>query len=79
MWLVQDRAFRWYILEQGEYRQQQPDRLGVLSSPFFPGLRLDVQALLRGEMSRVLSVRQEGLGSPEHQAFVEELSRASSQ
>ncbi|MEQ8464856.1 Uma2 family endonuclease [Coleofasciculus sp. E1-EBD-02] len=93
VWLVQDRVFRWYILEQGEYRQQQPDSLGmltlrlrsastpsgaeVLSSPFLPGLRLDVQALLRGEMSRVLTVLQEGLGSPEHQAFVEELSRAS--
>ncbi|WP_044209929.1 Uma2 family endonuclease [Coleofasciculus chthonoplastes] len=67
VWLVQDRAFRWYILEQGEYRQQQADSLGMLSSPFFPGLQLDVQALLRGEMSRVLTVLQEGLGSPEHQ------------
>ncbi|EDX72489.1 hypothetical protein MC7420_3561 [Coleofasciculus chthonoplastes PCC 7420] len=59
MWLVQDRAFRWYILEQGKYRQQQADSLGMLSSPFLPGLRLDVQALLRGEMSRVLSIKSD--------------------
>ncbi|MEQ9483385.1 Uma2 family endonuclease [Coleofasciculus sp. F4-SAH-05] len=79
VWLVQDREFRWYVLDQGEYRQQQPDSLGVLSSPFLPGLRLDVQALLRGDMSRVLTVLQEGIGCPEHQAFVEELSRTSLQ
>ncbi|MEQ9359169.1 Uma2 family endonuclease [Coleofasciculus chthonoplastes] len=95
VWLVQDRKFRWYVLDQGEYRQQQPDSLGVLtlrlrsastpsgaevlSSPFLPGLRLDVQALLRGDMSRVLTVLQEGIGCPEHQAFVEELSRTSLQ
>jgi len=59
VWLVQDRVFRWYILEQGEYRQQQADSLGMLSSPFLPGLRLDVQALLRGEMSRVLSIKSD--------------------
>ncbi|MEQ9623708.1 Uma2 family endonuclease [Coleofasciculus chthonoplastes] len=79
VWLVQDREFRWYILDQGEYRQQQPDSLGVLSSPFLPGLRLDVQALLRGDMSRVLTVLQVGIGCPEHQAFVEELYRTSLQ
>jgi Uma2 family endonuclease len=76
VWLVQEIEFRWYILDQGEYRQQQRDAVGMLNSPFFPGLRLDVQALLQGEMPRVLTGLQEGLGAPEHQAFVEELSRA---
>ena len=31
----------------GEYRQQQPDSLGRLSSPFFPGLRLDYRRCCR--------------------------------
>lgn len=73
VWLVQEREFRWYVLDEGEYRQQQPDSLGVLSSPFFPGLRLDVRALLRGDMQQVLAALQEGLGSQEHRAFVEEI------
>jgi len=64
--------------ESEQIEQALTDFIRV-TSPFLPGLRLDVQALLRGEMSRVMTVLQEGLGSPEHQAFVEELSRASSQ
>jgi len=61
VWLVVDREFRWYVLENGEYRQQQPDVAGDLSSPFFPGLCLDVRALLTGDMAKVLSVLQSGL------------------
>ena len=76
VWLVQETEFRWYVLEAGEYQQQQPDT-GMLSSPFFPGLCLDVKALLKGEMQQVLSVLQQELGSQEHRAFVEQLSRAS--
>lgn len=75
VWLVQETDFRWYVLEEGEYRQQQPDTSGVLSSPFLPGLRLDVQALLRGEMQLVLAGLQEGLNGKEHGLFVERLSR----
>jgi Uma2 family endonuclease len=74
VWLVQETEFRWYVLEEGEYRQRQSDSFGVSSSPFFPGLRLDVRALLRGEMQQVLTVLQEGLDSPEHRAFVGQLS-----
>ncbi|MGB7442594.1 MAG: Uma2 family endonuclease [Coleofasciculaceae cyanobacterium] len=73
VWLVQEGEFRWYVLDQGEYRQQQPDSFGVSSSPFFAGLRLDVQALLRGDMQRVLTVLQEGLNGEKHGLFVEQL------
>ncbi len=62
VWLVEENEFRWYVLEKGTYRQQEPDR-DLLSSPFFPGLRLDVSALLAGDMAKVLSVLQSGLQS----------------
>jgi len=62
VWLVEENEFRWYVLEKGTYRQQKPDR-DLLSSPFFPGLRLDVSALLAGDMAKVLSVLQSGLQS----------------
>lgn len=73
VWVVQENEFRWYVLDHREYRLQQPDELGIVSSPFFPGLRLDVQALLSGKMQQVLTVLQAGLNSPEHQDFVTRL------
>lgn len=73
VWLVSERALRWYRLEEGEYRPQAADAAGVLSSAVFPGLRLDPEALLAGEMQRVLAAVQAGLGSAAHQAFVQQL------
>jgi hypothetical protein len=49
----------------------------VIKSRIFPGLWLDMAALLTGEMAKVLTVLQQGLNSTEHQAFVERLSRQS--
>ena len=70
IWLVQEREFRWYALAEGKYRQQQPDESGCIKSLFFPGLDLEVQALLAGRMERVLAKVQEGLGSEEHKSFL---------
>jgi len=76
VWLVDDRAFRWYLLEAGTYQQQATDSSGILKSPFFPGLWLDIPALLAGKMQQVLAVLQQGLNSLEHQTFVETLARS---
>jgi Uma2 family endonuclease len=73
VWLTQEQAFRWYVLQEGEYVQQQPDGLGILRSQVFPGLQLAVEALLAGEMQRVLVVLQEGIDSEMHQRFVARL------
>ncbi|NEQ10045.1 MAG: Uma2 family endonuclease [Moorea sp. SIO4E2] len=75
VWLVQEQQFRWYELDAGEYVQQQPDQLGVLSSNVFPGLQLAVGALLAGEMQRVLAVLQEGIDSKAHKDFVARLAQ----
>jgi Uma2 family endonuclease len=71
VWLVQDQAFRWYLWEEGRYRQQQPDKSEILKSPFFPGLWLDVPALLAGQMQQVLATVNSGINSGQHQEFVE--------
>ena len=73
VWLTQERAFRWYMLQSGEYVQQQPDKLGILRSQAFPGLQLAVGALLAGEMQRVLTILQAGIESETHQSFVARL------
>ncbi len=73
VWVILEEEFRWYVLEEGDYRQQEPDGVGCLRSPFFPGLVLDVKALLAGEMGQVLMRLQGVMGSPEHERFVEVL------
>ena len=76
VWLVEDQKFRWYIWTEGTYQQLSPDESCLLKSPFFPGLWLDVSALLAGEIQQVLLVLNSGINSSEHQAFVEQLSKA---
>jgi len=60
---------------EGTYQQQPADESGILKSPFFPGLWLDVSALLAGEMQQVLSTLNLGINSSEHQVFVEQLQK----
>jgi len=43
---------------------------GVYRSETFPGLWLTPEAVLRGDLARVLEVLQESLASPAHTAFV---------
>jgi hypothetical protein len=75
VWRVLDRAFDWFVLAGSQY-----DRLaltaGVLRSPTFPGLWLDPDALLRGELAAVLRALQQGLADPDHAAFVTRLGQA---
>jgi len=66
----------WFVLREGRYQRLEPDEAGVLRSGVFPGLWLDPQALLKGELATVLKVLQEGLASEEHEAFVKRLREA---
>jgi len=75
VWRVWDKAIDWFMLDDGKFVLQRPDALGLYKSNVFPGLWLDSKALLSGEQAKVLSVVQQGLASPEHRAFVEELVR----
>jgi Uma2 family endonuclease len=73
VWRVLDQQFDWFVLRADQFQPQAPDAEGLLRSEAFPGLWLDAAALLRGEMPRVLAVLQQGLASPEHEAFVARL------
>jgi hypothetical protein len=48
----------------------QADVDGLWRSRIFPGLWLDGQALLAGNLQQVLSRLQQGLNSPERKQFV---------
>lgn len=73
VWRVDDAAIDWFHLEGGAYKRLEPGADGVVRSLVFPGLWLDTQALLAGDLARVLSRLGEGLRSPEHAAFVARL------
>jgi len=72
VWQVLDRRLDWFTLTQGEYVPLQADAEGVLRSNIFPGLWLAVPALLEEDFAGVLAVLQEGLGTSEHGAFVQQ-------
>jgi Uma2 family endonuclease len=73
VWRVRDRAIDWFRLAEGQYVPLAKDSAGILKSSVFPGLWLDVEAMLQGDMARVLAVLQDGLRSPEHASFVQSL------
>jgi Uma2 family endonuclease len=79
VWRTWDQAIDWFRLQDGQFVRQQPDERGVLKSAVFPGLWLDVRAMLARDRPRVFAVLQEGIASPEHQQFVERLANQAAQ
>lgn len=71
--LVEEREIRWFH-RQDEKLQPVPEPAdGIWRSRVFPGLWLNGPAFLAGDMAKVLATLNEGLQSPEHAAFVQEL------
>ena len=73
VWRVEDQEFDWFLLRDGEYVRISPSADGVCESRTFPGLRLAVEALLAGDMARVMGDLQKGLDDAEHAEFVASL------
>ena len=57
VWQLYENKLSWFALEDGEYVELKPDRRGVISSVVFPGLRLDVAALLARDIPGVLAAQ----------------------
>jgi hypothetical protein len=79
VWRVLDKAIDWFVSRQGRYDRIQPSVDGLVRSEVFPGLWLDPQALVRGNLAAVLATLQKGTASPEHAAFVAKLQLAAAQ
>lgn len=73
VWQVFDQKIDWFSLVEEEYVALQPQDAGIICSLIFPGLWLDVAAMLSGDMAKVLAVLQQGLGSEAHTNFVTQL------
>lgn len=73
--LVYERETRWYEWQAGEYQLLEPDEDGILRSRVLPGLWLHPERFWEGDLAGVLAVLQQGLASPEHEAFVKTLQK----
>jgi hypothetical protein len=70
---VRDRRMFWFDLQAD--RELTPDADGIIRVRTFPGLWIDVEAMLAKD-PRMMAVISQGLATPEHAAFVESLTQA---
>jgi Uma2 family endonuclease len=70
LWHVEDGEVEWFSLNGSRYVKLRAGRDGIHRSIVFPGLWLDVAALVRIDGPEVMRVLSLGLVSPEHAAFV---------
>ena len=73
VWQIYDGRFDWWALREGEYQPLAPGEAGVLKSEIFPGLWLDVPALLANDLAKALATLQQGIASEQHAAFAANL------
>lgn len=71
---VAEKEVYWFDLAGDRLRKLPAD--GVLHCRQYPGLWIDMKALFRGELKRMIQVLNEGLASPEHARFVKRLAKA---
>ena len=70
--LPTQREVRWFELRADRY-ELLAEESGILRSRQFPGLWLNVPALLAGDAAGVLATLRTGLDTPEHAGFVQGL------
>ena len=73
VWQVMDAEIHWFALEEGQYAELKPPPDGVICSRVFPGLWLDVRALLTGDKEKMRRALDKGIKSAAHRAFVKRL------
>ena len=73
LWEVLDARFHWLELVEGRYVPLPPRADSVHCSRVFPGLWMDLRALLAGDERKVLKTLERGMKSAEHAAFVRRL------
>jgi Uma2 family endonuclease len=73
VWRTVDEAFDWFLLERDEYVLNRPDAQNVLHSRVFPGLALNLTALLARDAAGMLATLEQAMRAPEHAEFVARL------
>jgi|ERR1051325_1044441 Uma2 family endonuclease len=73
VWRTAEENFDWFVLREGNYMPQSPDSKGLCHSSSFPGLVLNVNALLQRDAASILTALHAGLKSKAHRVFVSQL------
>ena len=55
VWRVEQHAIDWFQLRDGHFERREPDENGIIESEVFPGLRLNVDLILNGDLVGVLA------------------------
>jgi Uma2 family endonuclease len=55
VWQILEERIDWFRLREGEYIVLAADDGGIVHSEVFPGLRLNVAAMLKGDLGAVLA------------------------
>ncbi|QDU38334.1 hypothetical protein Mal4_26610 [Maioricimonas rarisocia] len=74
VWMTLEQRLLWYRLVDGEFVELAADSGGIIRSKAFPGLALERQALLTGNMQRVLDVLKAEMATAPHSDFCRQLS-----
>ena len=74
VWAVADQQVYWFSLQNGQYIELESED-GIIKSCIFPGLNLNIHALLKKDLATVLATLQSGLGRERHQQFVQTLAQ----
>ncbi len=74
VWRVDDNEIDWFRLKDEKYLKLQADEKGIIKSKIYPGLWLDINALLNGDLVKVLEILKQGIDTYEHQNFCQKIS-----
>jgi Uma2 family endonuclease len=73
VWRTGDAALDWFVLRDGQYELLARDEAGVVRSEHFPGLWLNIPALIAGDLPGLLKTVDEGAASTDHADFLRSL------
>ncbi len=59
VWRVLDQSIDWFRLREGAFERVEPDAQGLIASTVFPGLRLNVPAMVAEDVATVLKTQRE--------------------
>ncbi len=74
VWQVYEQRIDWWELSEGDYTPLVADEHGIVRSRVFPGLWLNMPAMLNDDLQAALETLQQGVSGPDHAAFVARLS-----
>lgn len=75
VWRVLDDQIDWFYLEDGEYKRQTANKHGIVESKVFPGLNVNIDALLRNDLKKVVADIQTGMQTKKYLSFAKKLAK----